>query len=185
MSCGREKILQNRLFDHDKIEVIWDNVLDEGDWRRHASRCHRRPDCATSKTGALTDIDADGVFVAIGPRAGGGTGRASVGSKTVRLCVDGAGFDVHQHSRRIRPPAMVTDDIFRPGGHRRGHGLHGGIGGGKVPGIGENSARRPNSIVPFMHGIAVQSAVKMRYVWFNKTRGEEQPHVSYNASVAA
>src|SRR3979411_2914512 len=59
-----EKILQDRLFKHAKISVIWDNVLDEvlgqsnplkvtGVKLRHV------------KTGAIRELPADGVFIAI------------------------------------------------------------------------------------------------------------------------
>ena len=60
-----ERILQDRLFNHPKIEVVWDSVLDEicGD---------KEPTKVTNvklknvKTGAVTQIPADGVFIAIG-----------------------------------------------------------------------------------------------------------------------
>jgi thioredoxin reductase (NADPH) len=60
-----ERILQDRLFNHPKIEVVWDSVLDEicGD---------KEPTKVTNvklkniKTGAVTEIAADGVFIAIG-----------------------------------------------------------------------------------------------------------------------
>ena len=60
-----ERILQDRLFKHPKIEVVWDSVLDEicGD---------KEPAKVTNvklknvKTGAVTEIAADGVFIAIG-----------------------------------------------------------------------------------------------------------------------
>jgi len=60
-----ERILQDRLFNHPKIEVVWDSVLDDicGD---------KEPTKVTNvklkniKTGAVTEIAADGVFIAIG-----------------------------------------------------------------------------------------------------------------------
>jgi len=60
-----EKILQDRLFKNDKIEPVWDSVLDEvvGD---------EDPPGVTGikaknvKTGEITDITVDGVFIAIG-----------------------------------------------------------------------------------------------------------------------
>ena len=60
-----EKILQNRLFAHPKVKVIWDNVLDEvlggGD---PAGVTGAR--LKNVKTGKTQDVDADGVFIAIG-----------------------------------------------------------------------------------------------------------------------
>jgi len=60
-----ERILQDRLFKHPKIEVVWDSALDEicGD---------KEPTKVTNvklknvKTGAVSEIPADGVFIAIG-----------------------------------------------------------------------------------------------------------------------
>ena len=60
-----EKILQKRLFDNEKIEVLWDHVLDEvlgdgdppgvtGVRLRHA------------RTGGVREMAVDGVFIAIG-----------------------------------------------------------------------------------------------------------------------
>ncbi len=60
-----ERILQDRLFKNPKIEVVWDSAIDEilGD---------KEPVKVTGvrlknvKTGAATDLPADGVFIAIG-----------------------------------------------------------------------------------------------------------------------
>jgi thioredoxin reductase (NADPH) len=64
-SFRAEKILQDRLFKHPKIEVIWDSTVDE-------ITGSSNPDKVTGirlknvKTGALTELAADGVFIAIG-----------------------------------------------------------------------------------------------------------------------
>jgi thioredoxin reductase (NADPH) len=60
-----EKILQDRLFKHPKIEVVWDSVLDN-------IRGHENPLRVTHarlkhlKTGAVTERPVDGIFIAIG-----------------------------------------------------------------------------------------------------------------------
>jgi thioredoxin reductase (NADPH) len=60
-----EKILQDRLFKHPKISVIWDSALDE-------VLGHDEPPKVTGvrlrnvKTGAIQQLAADGVFIAIG-----------------------------------------------------------------------------------------------------------------------
>ena len=60
-----EKILQDRLLRHEKIEVLWDHVLDE-------VLGEREPPGVTGarlrnvKTGALHELALDGVFIAIG-----------------------------------------------------------------------------------------------------------------------
>jgi len=60
-----EKILQDRLHKHPKIEVLWDSVLDEvlgGENPLGVTGMRLK----NLKSGDLTDIDVDGVFVAIG-----------------------------------------------------------------------------------------------------------------------
>src|SRR3954465_9950242 len=60
-----ERILQDRLFKNPKISVVWDSAIDE-------IKGEENPGKVTSvrlknvKTGALTDVPADGVFVAHG-----------------------------------------------------------------------------------------------------------------------
>jgi thioredoxin reductase (NADPH) len=60
-----EKIFQDRLFKHDKIEVIWDSTLEEitGDENPLGVTGAR---IKNVKTGEETLIEADGVFIAIG-----------------------------------------------------------------------------------------------------------------------
>ena len=60
-----EKILQHRLFKNDKIEVVWDSVLEEvlGDDNPKSVTGAR---IKNVKTGAVTDLKVDGVFIAIG-----------------------------------------------------------------------------------------------------------------------
>jgi thioredoxin reductase (NADPH) len=64
-SFRAEKILQQRLFNHPKIEVVWNSVLEEilgsGD-----SKSVNGATLRNVATGATTKIDVDGVFVAIG-----------------------------------------------------------------------------------------------------------------------
>jgi len=60
-----EKILQDRLLRHEKIEVIWDSVLDEvlgGDNPPGVTGVR----LSNVKTGDKQDVDVDGVFIAIG-----------------------------------------------------------------------------------------------------------------------
>src|SRR5204862_2673696 len=60
-----ERILQDRLFKNPKINVVWDSAIDE-------IRGEENPGKVTSvrlknvKTGKLTELPADGVFIAIG-----------------------------------------------------------------------------------------------------------------------
>lgn len=60
-----EKILQKRLFEHDKIDVLWDTALEEvvgGGIPPGVTGARLK----NTKTGDISDIEADGVFVAIG-----------------------------------------------------------------------------------------------------------------------
>jgi len=60
-----EKILQDRLFKNEKIEVVWDSVLDEvlGDDNPPGVIAIR---VKNVKTGEASEIPVDGVFIAIG-----------------------------------------------------------------------------------------------------------------------
>ena len=60
-----EKILQDRLFKHPKIETVWDHVVDEvlGDTNPKGVTGIR---LAHRDTGETMDLPADGVFIAIG-----------------------------------------------------------------------------------------------------------------------
>lgn len=60
-----EKILQKRLFEHDKIDVLWDTALEEvvgGGIPPGVTGARLK----NTKTGDISDIEADGIFVAIG-----------------------------------------------------------------------------------------------------------------------
>lgn len=60
-----ERILQERLFKHPKIKVIWDSAVDEICGTEHPNKVtHVR--LKNVRTGALTDLKTDGVFIAIG-----------------------------------------------------------------------------------------------------------------------
>src|SRR6201996_689105 len=64
-SLRAEKILQDRLFKHPKIEVIWDSVLDDV---RGAENPLKVTHAAIKniKTGAVSERPVDGIFIAIG-----------------------------------------------------------------------------------------------------------------------
>lgn len=60
-----ERILQDRLFKHPKIKVVWNSAVDEICGTENPNKVtHIR--LKNVKTGALTDLPTDGVFVAIG-----------------------------------------------------------------------------------------------------------------------
>jgi thioredoxin reductase len=60
-----ERILQERLFKHPKIKVVWDSAIDEICGTENPNKVtHVR--LKNVKTGALRDLKTDGVFIAIG-----------------------------------------------------------------------------------------------------------------------
>src|SRR5690606_18982341 len=60
-----ERILQDRLFKHPKIEVVWDTVLHDVMGDENPLKV-RRIALKNLKTGVVTEHAADGVFIAIG-----------------------------------------------------------------------------------------------------------------------
>ena len=60
-----EKVLQDRLFRHPKVEVLWNSVVEEilGEDQPRAVRGVRLRDV---RSGALSEIAVEGVFIAIG-----------------------------------------------------------------------------------------------------------------------
>jgi thioredoxin reductase (NADPH) len=65
-SFRSEKILQNRLFSNPKIEVIWDTVVDDILGSKGPPPSVSGLKLRNVKTGAVRELKADGVFVAIG-----------------------------------------------------------------------------------------------------------------------
>ncbi|MGB6537180.1 MAG: thioredoxin-disulfide reductase [Xanthobacteraceae bacterium] len=64
-SLRAERILQDRLFRHPKIEVIWDSVLDDIRGAENPLKVtHAR--LKNLKTGATSERPVDGIFIAIG-----------------------------------------------------------------------------------------------------------------------
>ncbi|GJD87941.1 MULTISPECIES: thioredoxin-disulfide reductase [Methylobacteriaceae] len=61
-----EPILQDRLFAHPKIEVVWNHVVDEVLGRREPVKAVTGVRLRDANSGATRDVPADGLFVAIG-----------------------------------------------------------------------------------------------------------------------
>ncbi|MGZ9113756.1 MAG: thioredoxin-disulfide reductase [Brevundimonas sp.] len=63
-----ERILQDRLFAHPKVEVIWDNAIDEilGETNAMGGVNVTGARLKNVKSGETRDLSADGVFIAIG-----------------------------------------------------------------------------------------------------------------------
>jgi thioredoxin reductase (NADPH) len=106
-----EKILQNRLFSHPKIKVIWDSVLEEvegADEPKGVTAAKIR----NLKTGTVQKLTVDGVFIAIGHKP-------STELFANQLPLNAAGYVITEgRSTATSVPGVyaagdVTDDIYR------------------------------------------------------------------------
>jgi len=106
-----EKILQDRLFKNPKIEVIWDSVLHDVTGDDNPLKV-RGVALKNIKTGAITQKQADGVFIAIGH---------SPATELIKdqLELKPSGYvKVAPHSTMTSVPGVfaagdVTDDVYR------------------------------------------------------------------------
>jgi thioredoxin reductase (NADPH) len=110
-SLKAEKIAQERLFKHPKVSVIWDNAVDEILGSQNPSSVNAVR-LKNTKTGALSELKTDGVFVAIGhvPAT-----ELFVGQ--VKMRANGY-IDVTPGSTQTSVPGVfaagdVADDVFR------------------------------------------------------------------------
>jgi thioredoxin reductase (NADPH) len=106
-----EKILQERLFKHPKIDVIWDTALADVLGNDNPLKV-KGVVLKNVKTGAISERPADGVFIAIGHSP---ASELFVG----QLQMKGSGYIVTTgHSTATSVPGVfaagdVTDDIYR------------------------------------------------------------------------
>ncbi|MEM1139423.1 MAG: FAD-dependent oxidoreductase, partial [Pseudomonadota bacterium] len=106
-----EKILQNRLLDHPKVEVVWDTVLDDvlgADDPAGVTGVRLK----NIKTGAVEDRQTHGVFIAIGHQPATELFQGQVKMK------DGGYIITEPDSTATSLPGVfaagdVTDDIYR------------------------------------------------------------------------
>ncbi len=106
-----EKILQDRLFKHPKIEVIWDSVLDDvvgGDNPLKVSGVRLK----NIKNGAITERRVDGVFIAIGHQPASELFTGQVQMKPSGYIVT-AGNSTATSVPGVFAAGDVTDDIYR------------------------------------------------------------------------
>src|SRR6478735_5054182 len=106
-----EKILQDRLFKHPKIEVIWDSVLDDvtgGDSPLKVSGVRLK----NVKTGAVTEHAADGVFIAIGHQPSSELFVGQIQMKPSGYIVT-TGQSTATSVAGVFAAGDVTDDIYR------------------------------------------------------------------------
>jgi thioredoxin reductase (NADPH) len=106
-----EKILQDRLFKHPKIEVVWDSALDDvvgGDNPLKVSGVRLK----NIKTGAVSERRVDGVFIAIGHSPASELFSGQLQMKSSGYIVT-AGHSTATSVPGVFAAGDVTDDIYR------------------------------------------------------------------------
>src|SRR6476661_8627280 len=106
-----EKILQDRLFKHAKIEVIWDSVLADVMGSDNPLKVNRVK-LKNIKTGAVSEHAADGVFIAIGHQPASELFAGQVQMKPSGYIVT-AGQSTATSVPGVFAAGDVTDDIYR------------------------------------------------------------------------
>jgi thioredoxin reductase (NADPH) len=111
-SLRAEKILQHRLFSNEKIEVVWDTVVADVVGEAGPPLSLTGLKLRNLKTGALSDLKVDGLFVAIGHAP-------ATGFLGDQLRMKGGGYVwTAPNSTATSIPGVfaagdVTDDVFR------------------------------------------------------------------------
>ena len=110
-SFRAEKILQDRLFKHPKIEVIWDSALDDvmgSDQPLKVNRVRLK----NVKTGAVSERNVDGVFIAIGHAPASELFAGQLQMKPSGYIVT-AGHSTATSVPGVFAAGDVTDDVYR------------------------------------------------------------------------
>jgi thioredoxin reductase (NADPH) len=110
-SLRAERILQDRLFKHPKISVVWDSAIEEicgGGAPRGVTHVRVR----NVRSGAVSEVPTDGVFVAIGHEPASGLFRGQVEIKPTGYVVTAP------NSTATSVPGVfaagdVADDVYR------------------------------------------------------------------------
>jgi thioredoxin reductase (NADPH) len=110
-SFRAEKILQDRLFKHPKIDVIWDSALDDVSGSENPLKVNRVR-LKNLKTGAVTEHPADGVFIAIGHSPASELFAGQLQMKPSGYIVT-AGHSTATSVPGVFAAGDVTDDIYR------------------------------------------------------------------------
>jgi thioredoxin reductase (NADPH) len=110
-SFRAEKILQDRLFKHPKIEVIWDSALEDVFGSEQPLKVNRIK-LKNIKTGAVTERAVDGVFIAIGHQPASELFAGQVQMKSSGYIIT-AGNSTATSVPGVFAAGDVTDDIYR------------------------------------------------------------------------
>jgi thioredoxin reductase (NADPH) len=106
-----ERILQQRLFDHEKIDVVWNTTLHEV-LGTDAPLCVTGAKLKNVQTGELSEVATDGIFIAIGHSPATEIFKGQVAMKPNGYII------VAPHSTATNIPGVyaagdVADDIYR------------------------------------------------------------------------
>ncbi len=135
-----ERILQERLFKHPKIKVVWDAVDRRDPRLGEPEQGHPWRGWKNVKTGALTDLKTDGVFIAIGHAPA-----TELVKGQIKLKPSGY-VEVAPNSTATSVPGLfaagdVADETYRQAVDRRRPRLHGCARGGTLPGSSRERSR--------------------------------------------
>jgi thioredoxin reductase (NADPH) len=106
-----EKILQERLFKHPKIDVVWNSALDEVQGSDNPPKVSRVR-LKNIKTGATTERAIDGVFIAIGHQPASELFFGQLAMKPSGYIIT-AGHSTATSVPGVFAAGDVTDDIYR------------------------------------------------------------------------
>jgi thioredoxin reductase (NADPH) len=106
-----ERILQDRLFKHPKIEVIWDSVLEDVTGAENPLKVNKVK-LKNIKTGVVTERAVDGVFIAIGHSPSSELFTGQLKMKPSGYIVTN-GYSTATSVPGVFAAGDVTDDIFR------------------------------------------------------------------------
>ena len=126
-----EKILQDRLFKNPKISVIWDTVLERGAGAENPLKV-KGVMLRNVKTGAFTEMPADGVFIAIGHTPASELFAGQLDMKP-------SGYIITAPSTATSVPGVfaagdVTDDVYRQAVTAAGQGCIAALEAERYPG---------------------------------------------------
>ncbi|MDI3468940.1 MAG: Thioredoxin reductase [Pseudolabrys sp.] len=110
-SFRAEKILQDRLFKHPKIDVIWDTTLHDVAGDENPLKV-RTVKLKNVKTGAVTEKAVDGVFIAIGHSPSSELFAGQIDMKPSGYIVT-RGYSTATSVSGVFAAGDVTDEIYR------------------------------------------------------------------------
>jgi thioredoxin reductase (NADPH) len=110
-SFRAEKIMQDRLFKHAKIEVVWDSVLDDVIGNDNPLKV-TRVRLKNIKTGAVSERNVDGVFIAIGHTPASELFAGQIDIKPSGYIVTN-GYSTVTSVPGVFAAGDVTDEIYR------------------------------------------------------------------------